>query len=270
MMVIHYWRRSLEGALVCLFFYLIYLGTSPPSMIPHGQGNDMSTMIHWQQLVEGSLVGLFALLKTVYVESFCLDEVERMMQRKGGAELYRQAWIQNVVNLQLLGTLTYYVTVVYCCPTGLSFGKQVQCVAGVVLLEAVFYTLVHKAFHEYPRLWFMHSFHHKFNEVILPSTANAVSMYEFSIAYMLPITVGTYIMGADRVSATLAAGIIGTTSILIHTPFQLNTTFPTFLVSTSDHFRHHRKCTTDYSAPLVHVERITDAVLQKCMPKGNY
>jgi sterol desaturase/sphingolipid hydroxylase (fatty acid hydroxylase superfamily) len=216
-------------------------------------------LIHWSSLFEGNLASLFVLLKTAYVEyTFCLDDVQRLLQRKGGVDLYRQALFQNVINVQLLGTLTYYVTVVYCCchNTGLSLGKQLQCIVGIVLLEGVFYTLVHKAFHDYKCLWFMHSFHHKFNHVILPSTANAVSIYEFVIAYMLPITVGTCIMGADRVSAVIAAGIIGMTSMLIHTPFQLSTRLPTFLVSTSDHFEHHRKYTTNYSAPLVHVERI--------------
>lgn len=217
----------------------------------------------WKDLWHGILVSAFMIVGTAYFESKCQDERKRLQQRKGGPGLYRQALIMNFVNVQILGPVVYYITIVYCCHKGLTLLEQVQSVFGILVIEGVLYTLVHKAFHENRNLYWMHSFHHKFNDIILPSTACAVSVFEFSFAYMLPITFGAYIVKADRVSALLAAGIIGGTNLLIHTPFRVKTKLPEFLVSTSDHFRHHRKVTTDYSAPLFHFERMFAAVGDK-------
>lgn len=197
----------------------------------------------------------------VCMERQCPDEVQKLLLRKGGKELYQKALNANFVNLMMIGPVSYHLIVEYLClPGPFSPLEQLQKIAGVVLIQGFFYYLVHKAFHQVKGLWWIHSFHHHFNEVILPSSADAVSVAEFSIAYMAPLAIGCAIVQADRASAVLASGVIGFTNVWIHTPFLEGTKLPWFLVSTSDHTRHHRSVTTDYAAPVIHFDRIFAAL----------
>lgn len=108
-----------------------------------------------------------------------------------------------------------------------------------------------------------HKFHHLFNDILLPSTAMAVSPAEFIFAYLLPITIGCCTMKADRACFVLSTGIIAYANIRIHTPYLKDTKLPWFMVSPADHFHHHRHFNTNYSAPLVHYDRILECFAQK-------
>lgn len=118
------------------------------------------------------------------------------------------------------------------------------------------YPLNSQAFHEIKVLYPAHSFHHRFNEIILPSTASAVSITEFLVAYMFPIFVACAVVPNDRASGVLGTAIIGITNLLIHSPFMVGTRLHWCLVGADDHFRHHRKLNADYAAPVVSFDRL--------------
>mmetsp|Transcript_7173 Transcript_7173/g.14085 ORF Transcript_7173/g.14085 Transcript_7173/m.14085 type:complete len:92 (-) Transcript_7173:256-531(-) len=66
----------------------------------------------------------------------------------------------------------------------------------------------------------MHKFHHKFTcDKIVPMAANAVSVSEYLLAYMLPIVSGAVIAGAGRYSLLWSVGVISSNNLLIHTPW---------------------------------------------------
>ena len=207
-------------------------------------------------LIHGVCLGSLNLCFTALLESCFPEDVRRLREKKGGSELYKNAWIANIVNLQFLVPMTHYFRVVYTCRTGLTIWEQFHAVIGILVIESFLYYLVHKAFHDYKQLYWMHSFHHKFNEVILPSTACAVSVFEFTFAYMLPIVLGSYIMKADRVSGIIASGIIGGSNLMIHCPLLANIELPKFLASAKSHFQHHRKLTQNYGAPVLQFDSI--------------
>ena len=85
-------------------------------------------------------------------------------------------------------------------------------------------------------------------------------MTEFSMAYMSPIIISCAIIPNDRASAVVGVVTISVTNLLIHTPFMVATTHKKklrwFLVDADDHFRHHRKLTTNYAAPVISFDRI--------------
>jgi sterol desaturase/sphingolipid hydroxylase (fatty acid hydroxylase superfamily) len=215
---------------------------------------NMPIRIH--TLFHGVILGTLNLCLTACMESFFTQDIQRLQRKKGGSQLYKEAWVANVINLQFLVPLTHYCRVVYTCHTGLTVWEQCQAVVGILVIESFLYYLVHKAFHECKSLYWMHSFHHKFNEVILPSTACAVSVFEFSFAYMLPIVLGSYIMKADRISGIIASGIIGGSNLLIHCPLLAHIELPNFLASAKGHFQHHRKLTQNYGAPVLQFDTI--------------
>jgi len=186
-----------------------------------------------------------------------MEEVQKLVQKKGGRELYKKAIVANLVNVGIFGVLTYWISVTFACVPGpLTLSEQIRGVFGILFIEGLGFYLVHKAFHEIKWLYPAHSFHHRFNDVILPSTASAVSATEFLLAYMFPIFLSCAIVPNDRTSAVIASGIIGITNLLIHSPFMVGTKLHWILVSPDDHFRHHKVLTTDYGAPVVSFDRL--------------
>lgn len=208
-------------------------------------------------LVHGFVASSLIILLTVILESFCPEEIEKLLHKKGGKELYRQAIVANLVNVSFFGTLAYFVTVVYFCHPGpLTLTEQIRGACGVVIIEGLLFYLVHKAFHEVKGLYWAHSFHHRFNEVILPSSASAVSVTEFVVAYMMPIIFACAVVPNDRASAVLGSAIIGITNLLIHSPFMVGTKYHWAFVTPDDHFRHHRLLKTTYGAPVLSFDRV--------------
>ena len=227
-------------------------------------------------LIHGLCPGSLTLVLMTALESFCIPEVRMLLQRKGGTNLYITSLLVNIRNLIFIGALTYYIANDHICTDKvLTFPERLSCIIGIVLIQGVLYFWIHKAFHEVKGLWWMHRFHHKFNTVVLPSSANAVSVAEFVFAYMTPILIGSALTKSDIVSALLGTTIIGITNLLIHSPFldgnwpvsneSESSTFPTWIfVSTRDHITHHRHNGNEhYAAPVFHFDRIFSSQKRK-------
>merc|ERR1712159_786763 len=65
--------------------------------------------------------------------------------------------------------------------------------AAIVLGHAVGYYCAHRWMHT-RRMYWDHRFHHRFNKYVVPVTANAVSLAEYAIAYMLPFIAGSILL----------------------------------------------------------------------------
>jgi len=198
---------------------------------------------------------------TVILETTCLEHVRKIRSTNAGRALHTSAWYVSSFNNVVLGTATYYTTVRYVChPTGSkTLQEQVMAAAGVVVIEAFLYYLVHKAFHEVKGLYWMHKYHHGFSEVVLPSAANAVSIFEYTIAYMMPLMVGALLTQADEAAAVLGATVVAISNLFLHTPWLATHEYPHWIfVSASDHLSHHRNLKGNYGAPVFHVDRIVE------------
>jgi len=208
------------------------------------------------------IMGTLAVLLTAALEVTCLDQVRKL--RSSGPEgrsLYASAWRCNLFNNIVLGSITYYSTVKWICEQNgtKTLQEQVLAAAGVVVIEAILYYLVHMAFHEVKGLYWMHRYHHKFNTVVLPSSANAVSLAEYVFAYMLPLVIGATLTRADELAALSGAFVVAVTNLLIHTPWLEGSQYPSWIfVTASDHLSHHRKTRGNYGAPVFHLDRIVE------------
>ena len=76
--------------------------------------------------------------------------------------------------------------------------------------------MVHFIMHKKKEFIKYHTFHHKFNKVLVPSVGNAVSIEEFCSAYMLPFVVGAALVGPSSSSFINAVGLISLFNLIIH------------------------------------------------------
>jgi len=213
--------------------------------------------------VESLLPPFLGLLLMFVFELASKADVKHFRDQKGGKELHNKALRYNVFHHLVFGPITYYITVYYCCQSGpLTIVQQACGVLKFLLIEGYLYYMIHRAFHEVPGFYRMHKFHHQFDVLVLPSSASAVSIAEFLIAYMFPFTVGAWFGSCDKWSALIGATIVSLTNLCIHTPAleDIMSSLPWIFVSTSDHMLHHRRQRHDYSAPVFHYDRILHVV----------
>merc|ERR1719235_3013580 len=171
----------------------------------------------------------------------------------------------NVVNNGFIGPMLYEVVSNHFMAEPLSTWGRVAMIGAVLLGHAIGYYSAHRWMHT-RRMYWAHRFHHRFNCIVVPVTANAVSLAEYALAYMLPFVVGAQLLRPDRMSMFLAVGVVSLNNLLIHTPKLADASarlVPWLFVSTADHLEHHRRLTKHYAAPTVSVDRLLASVVGK-------
>mmetsp|Transcript_22867 Transcript_22867/g.49469 ORF Transcript_22867/g.49469 Transcript_22867/m.49469 type:complete len:231 (+) Transcript_22867:27-719(+) len=214
-------------------------------------------------LIEGFLfssIGVFLML--IFEFGISSSDVQRFRKRNGGKELHAAGIRATTINHLLLGPITYDLTIRYCCTKqNLNLWQQACSVMIFLLVENFLYYCAHYLMHT-RHLYFMHRFHHKFNAIVLPSSASAVSTLEFIIAYMSPFLVAAWGASCDKHSAMAAVIIVMIFNLIIHTPVleESFARYPWLFVSPGDHLAHHRQLTCHYSAPIFHFDRIISSL----------
>ena len=197
----------------------------------------------------GFYLGLCTFLFVLILDLFCIEIIKNCIVKK----LYLKAFFHNIINLLLLGPISYFYTLKYFC----DLEKNFQIINTIFILygQSILYYFIHKLMHT-SLVYRIHSFHHKFNEYVIPMTANAVSIYEFIFAYIFPIVFPIILIKPDFVSINISIAIISFTNILIHTPFlrKISTFLPNIFVSTDKHMLHHKIKNKYFSAPTINFD----------------
>jgi sterol desaturase/sphingolipid hydroxylase (fatty acid hydroxylase superfamily) len=229
----------------------------------------IAEMPFWQRAFslenDGMVMALATLAVTLLLELISLGPVRKLCKTKGGRQLYAWGVLYNFLNNGILGPPTYEFVCTYCSSQPLSAAGRVMMTAGIIGGHSVGYYCAHRWMHTRPMYW-AHKFHHQFNVVVVPVSANAVSLAEYIIAYMLPFVAGCAILRPDRFSVFVAVSIISFNSLLIHTPSLADASakaVPWLFVSTADHLEHHRRLTKHYAAPTVSVDRVLASIVGK-------
>jgi sterol desaturase/sphingolipid hydroxylase (fatty acid hydroxylase superfamily) len=226
---------------------------------------------HWISLINptpfdvplGYAEGVKLALETTVVmaafELISFSSVKALI--KENAALYRAGWLSTLVNNFVLGPFAAYIAFgVLCVPKLANTQATLVAVLGLLAIHAIGYYVVHRAMHTKTLYW-AHKFHHKFNAHVVPTSANAVSLTEYCLAYMLPFIVGAILIRPDSTALHGAAAVVSLNNILIHTPPLARISaalLPAIFVGTDRHLEHHRKLSTNYAAPTVSVDFIVN------------
>ena len=216
---------------------------------------------------DGLKMSLLTLGLTVLLELASVPTVRKMVElRQPGAAAYLQGLACNLLNNGILGPMTYeFVTSSPLSYSAKPYGPwgQAAMTIGIVFGHAIFYYCAHRCMH-YRSMFWAHRFHHRFNTYVAPSTANAVSLAEYTIAYMIPFVIGCLALRPDRLSLFVAVGIVSLNNLLIHMPLLHDLServVPYLGVSTAMHLEHHKRLTTHFAAPTVSIDRLLALVV---------
>mmetsp|Transcript_38024 Transcript_38024/g.64992 ORF Transcript_38024/g.64992 Transcript_38024/m.64992 type:complete len:231 (+) Transcript_38024:103-795(+) len=214
-------------------------------------------------LVEGFLFSSLGIaLMFLFEFAFSTADVQKIRSRGGGKELHVAGLRATILNHLILGPITYNISLRYCCTEqSLTLWQQALATLKFLLIENGLYYCAHYLMHT-RHLYWMHRFHHKYNAIVLPSSASAVSAPEFMFAYMAPFPIAAWGGSCDKSSAVAAALIIIVFNLVIHTPSleEAFARYPWPFVSPGDHLAHHRQLTSHYSAPIFHFDRMISSL----------
>lgn len=216
-------------------------------------------------LVEGFLLSFTGVLLMLLFEfGLSMGDVKKIRSSDGG-KLYTEGMIATLFNHLVFGPITYYLTMIVCLDDddhSRSLGQQVYSVIAFLVIQSGLFFCIHYTMHTRPFYW-MHRFHHRFNSIVLPSSASAVSPAEFIVAYMLPFVIAAKLGSCDKPSAIVSVLCVMTANLYIHTPALeelLTKCLPWVFVSPSDHLAHHRQLSCHYSAPIFHYDRVIETL----------
>ena len=133
---------------------------------------------------------------------------------------------------------------------------QYNNIVSVLGIHSVGYYVVHTAMHKFKKLYTIHSFHHQYDKILLPSIGNAVSTMEFISAYLLPFIIAAYFLRPNEISFIIPIGIIGLLNIVIHCKELEDLPWAALFVSPKNHIEHHEVRTKHYAAPTINWDYI--------------
>ena len=134
-------------------------------------------------------------------------------------------------------------------------------ILGVLSIHSIGYYIVHYAMHKSTYLYKLHSFHHEFDKVLIPSIGNAVSKGEFIIAYVTPFVTSAYILNLSEASFLIPVGIISVMNLVIHCKEFENIPYSKYFVSPKNHIMHHEVREKHFAAPTINIDYLFTGIL---------
>jgi sterol desaturase/sphingolipid hydroxylase (fatty acid hydroxylase superfamily) len=207
-------------------------------------------------LVKGLSIGVSTLV-IGYIGDNTISKKTTALIKENDLFLYNQAMKALFLNLLVVSPIVYaivdYTLINHNVPF---FLIQLDKIGIILLVENIGYYFVHKTFHEVNFLYKYHSFHHKFDKILIPSLGQAVSVVEYCTAYLTPFIIGAWITNPSEISFMISIVIIGLLNMIIHCQELYNVKYPFFLVSPHDHIEHHKVRNKHFAAPFINVDKL--------------
>ena len=206
-------------------------------------------------------LSMFTACALVFFEWLCWDKkwTERLTRTPTLRKMYLQAVWTNLFHYSVIGPLSYAFAIITCLELGDSYPDHIS-IPGVLMTQAVGYALAHSFMH-IPSNYWMHKFHHSYNEktFVRPIAANSTTVAEFLVAYAILIVTGIIVFRPRVEVVFYIVASISFTNLCIHTPMSfLNMKWaPDWVVTNDKHFSHHEKdLRMHYSAPIFDLDYI--------------
>ena len=208
------------------------------------------SIISFDFYVRGMLIGWLHLCVGFFLDiTFSKDEYNELKKNK---KLWTDAWKYIQINLLIITPIVYTLIIPYFISFDERFEKNKW--LGLILIQNILYSCIHYILHHY--LYFIHKFHHQFQNILIPSIAFAVSPMEFLFAYLLPFGVGAILTKPTEITLYSSIFFLSSLNFFIHMSKLKNIEWLYCLVSPKEHLEHHSKKTKYYSAPFLSFDKI--------------
>jgi len=198
------------------------------------------------------LSGSVYILGIILDNTICINSKNYLVENK--PKIYNKGMYYAKTNLLVISPVIYSVIDHYILDHHKTF--SIPHFITLIGIQNIGYYTIHREFHMNKNLYWIHKFHHCFDDVLIPSVGNAVSYYEFLIGYIFPITTGAFFTNCDEVTFLSAIGMTSLLNLLIHTNELNNTWWIPYLVSPTNHIIHHKKRKKHYAAPFLDLDKI--------------
>ena len=221
-------------------------------------------------IIDGCWLMVYILIPTLVLELWSHETAIALYKKN--PRLYTTAVGLNVFNHFVLGMPCYVLAVCFLArdlnshhdaATSAMLLVPCQVLITIVIHSLCFYH-VHKILHTIPKLYKWHKFHHLFNTLVTPITANAVSPVEYALGYLAPFCVSMLLLRATETSLWISIQVISMFNLIMHTP-KLQYIYdkdqllvPKWMVSTADHLEHHKRLNCHYAAPTLDIDYLAD------------
>tara|TARA_B100000524_G_scaffold342230_1_gene237055 strand:- start:545 stop:1216 length:672 start_codon:yes stop_codon:yes gene_type:complete len=210
-------------------------------------------------LSDGIQMALITIITSLLLDLTSIFYLIELFKKPYGITLYLNSLVLNFVNSFFIGSLSYGVVTYYVITQKTTeLNMMIFEIFSILLIQSIGYYLMHMIMHTKNFYW-MHKFHHNYSSIVIPSSANAVTIYEYMFAYMLPIIIGIIMVRPCLESLYYAVKIISLFNLLIHTPWLNKISkylVPDIFVSTNKHIEHHQKLNKNYAAPTLNIDKI--------------
>ena len=200
----------------------------------------------------GFVIGFYTLISGMYMD-LKYDRQELTKLKNKHRDLYNKMYNSCIINLLLISPIYFTFCKFFVSDTLLFSGLEVF--YGVVF-HNVYYYIVHQMMHNNKYLKKIHTFHHNFKDVLVPSSANAVSYEEMVLVYLTPFmlfSLFTYPMLGSLIIIIL---LISTFNLIVHSKHMSKYRFLKIFVSPGDHIDHHTTLSGHYSAPIFNFDNL--------------
>lgn len=201
--------------------------------------------------LKGLFLGASVCMLSFIFDTFISIESQKKLQNQNPV-LYNENYSSIKVNMLLISPIMY--TAVDNCILQHKYIFSFEHYFYLILIQNLLYFFIHKEMHKNSRLKWIHKFHHEFKNITLPSTGNAVSPYEFILAYTMPFIIGAYILKPDEITFLSSIGTVSLFNLIIHTPEFENYSWIPIMVSPKNHITHHRINKKHYAAPIINFD----------------
>jgi sterol desaturase/sphingolipid hydroxylase (fatty acid hydroxylase superfamily) len=186
---------------------------------------------------------------------------------KHDKKTYYMAQKYVLINLLIISPITFMIVDISLLNHDIAF--SFFRFTGLIMIQNLGYYLIHREMHQNKKLYWIHMFHHKYDTITVPSIANAVTHYEFILAYLIPMIAGASFIKPTELEFLTSVGLISVFNLLIHT-YELNKVewCPGF-VSPTQHIAHHKERNIHYAAPLLNVDEYMYYVSQYILKNKN-
>ena len=208
-------------------------------------------------LITGFFLGGIVYILGLIIDNTLSKETKKSI-KKDNYKLYYDGQKTVLFNLLVISPIIYSLIYETCIKKENFFQIELGKIIIILLVQSLGYFLVHKVFHNSKNLYKYHYFHHQFDKILIPSIGNAVSLTEYTFAYMTPFGIGAYLTKPSEFSFILSLFIVAVLNMSIHCYELTNVKYPSYLVSPSKHFSHHRIRKKHYAAPFIDIDEIIE------------